>query len=125
MRKSRRRRRAVIIATVTDHNGHFVSGRPRSAFHVAEDGKPQKIRTSAPEDVPLELVVAVDVSGSMTPAMPRLKAAVKEFLGAVPSRDQVTLIGFNDSIFALTRRTPIRPNARRPWTGWRRGERRR
>jgi Ca-activated chloride channel family protein len=94
-----------IIATVTDHNGHFVSGLPRSAFHVAEDGKPQKITHFGSEDVPLELVVAVDVSGSMTPAMPRLKAAVKEFLGAVPSRDQVTLIGFNDSIFALTRRT--------------------
>jgi len=94
-----------IIATVTDHNGHFVSGLPRSAFHVAEDGKSQKITHFGSEDVPLELVVAVDVSGSMTPAMPRLKAAVKEFLGAVPSRDQVTLIGFNDSIFALTRRT--------------------
>jgi len=34
-----------------------------------------------------------------------LKRAVKEFLGAVPSRHQVTLLGFNDAIFALTRRT--------------------
>ena len=94
-----------VIATVTDSNGHFVSGLPRSAFHIAEDGKPQKLSHFGSEDVPLELIVAVDVSGSMTPAMPRVKAAVKEFLGAVPSRDQVTLLGFNDSIFALTRRT--------------------
>ena len=93
-----------VIVTVTDHNGHFVTGLPRSAFHVEEDGKPQKISHFGSEDVPLELVVAVDVSGSMAPAMPRVKVAVKEFLGAVPSRDQVTLIGFNDSIFALTRR---------------------
>ena len=94
-----------VIATVTDSNGHFVSGLPRSAFHIAEDGKPQKLSHFGSEDVPLELIVAVDVSGSMTPAMPRVKAAVKEFLGAAPSRDQVTLLGFNDSIFALTRRT--------------------
>jgi Ca-activated chloride channel family protein len=93
-----------VIATVTDHNGHFVTGLPRTAFHLDEDGKAQKISHFGSEDVPLELVVAVDVSGSMAPAMPRLKAAVKEFLQAVPSRDQVTLIGFNDSIFALTRR---------------------
>ena len=93
-----------VIATVTDHSGHFVTGLPRTAFHVEEDGKVQKISHFGSEDVPLELVVAVDVSGSMTPAMPRLKKAVKAFLGAVPSRDQVTLIGFNDSIFALTRR---------------------
>jgi len=93
-----------IIATVTDGSGHFVTGLPRSAFHIDEDGKPQKISHFGSEDVPLELIVACDVSGSMTPAMPRLKTAVKEFLGAVPARDQVTLIGFNDSIFALTRR---------------------
>jgi VWFA-related protein len=93
-----------VIATVTDNNGHFVTGLPRSAFHIAEDGKAQQISHFGSEDVPLELVVAVDVSGSMTPAMPRVKVAVKEFLGAVPSRDQVTLLGFNDSIFALTRR---------------------
>jgi len=94
-----------VIATVTDNTGHFVAGLPRSAFKLEEDGKPQKIAHFGSEDVPLELIVAVDVSGSMAPAMPRLKIAVKEFLGAVPSRDQVTLIGFNDSIFALTRRT--------------------
>jgi VWFA-related protein len=41
----------------------------------------------------------------MAPAMPKLKAAVKEFLAAVPDRDQVTLLGFNDTVFALTRAT--------------------
>ena len=55
--------------------------------------------------MPLELIVAVDISGSMTPAMPKLKTAVKEFLGAVPAQDQVTLLGFNDNIFTLTRKT--------------------
>jgi Ca-activated chloride channel family protein len=93
-----------IIATVMDGSGHFVTGIPKSAFHIEEDGKAQKISHFGAEDVPLELIVACDVSGSMTPAMSRLKIAVKEFLGAVPSRDQVTLLGFNDSIFPLTRR---------------------
>jgi Ca-activated chloride channel family protein len=93
-----------VIATVTDHAGHFVAGLPRTAFHIEEDGKTQKISHFGSEDVPLDLIVAVDVSGSMAPAMPRLKTAVKEFLQAVPSGDQVTLLGFNDSMFALTRR---------------------
>src|SRR5215831_5106145 len=93
-----------IIATVVDSGGHFISGLPKTSFHVEEDGKPQRVSHFGAEDVPLELIVACDVSGSMAPAMSRLKQAVKEFLAAVPSRDQVTLIGFNDSIFALTRR---------------------
>jgi len=100
-----------IIATVIDGSGHFVKSLPKTAFHVEEDGKAQKISHFGAEDVPLELIVACDVSGSMTPAMPRLKKAVKEFLAAVPSRDQVTLLGFNDSIFALTRRA-VNPEER-------------
>jgi Ca-activated chloride channel family protein len=100
-----------VIATVIDGSGHFVKSLPKTAFHVEEDGKAQKISHFGAEDVPLELIVACDVSGSMTPAMPRLKKAVKEFLAAVPSRDQVTLLGFNDSIFALTRRA-VNPEER-------------
>jgi len=41
----------------------------------------------------------------MTPAIPKLKKAVKEFLSEVPPQDLVTLLGFNDSIFTLTRKS--------------------
>jgi len=94
-----------VTVTVSDGRGHFVRGIPRSAFHVAEDGKAQTITHFASEDVPLELIAAVDISGSMGPAMPKLKKAVKEFLGAVPPQGLVTLIGFNDNILTLTRKT--------------------
>jgi Ca-activated chloride channel family protein len=94
-----------VTVTVTDDSGHFVGGIPRSAFKILEDGKPQAITYFASEDVPLELIVAVDISGSMGPSMPKLKRAVKEFLAAVPSNDAVTLLGFNDNVFALTRKT--------------------
>jgi Ca-activated chloride channel homolog len=100
-----------VTVTVTDSEGRFVAGIPRSAFHVFEDGKPQSVSHFTSENVPLELITAVDISGSMTPSMTKLKRAVKEFLGAVPSRHQVTLLGFNDAIFALTRRTTD-PNER-------------
>ena len=94
-----------VTVTVGDGHGRFVRGIPRGAFHVYEDGKAQTITHFASEDVPLELVAAVDISGSMTPAMPKLKKAVKEFLGSVPGQDMVTLIGFNDNIITLTRKT--------------------
>jgi VWFA-related protein len=94
-----------VTVTVMDEGGRPIGGVPRSSFRVFEDGKPQTITYFAAEDVPLELIVAVDISGSMTAVMPKLKKAVKEFLGAVPSRDEVTLLGFNDSVFALTRKT--------------------
>jgi Ca-activated chloride channel homolog len=94
-----------VTVTVSDGRGKFVRNIPQAGFHVFEDGHPQAITHFASEDVPLELVVAIDISGSMAPSMPKLKNAVKEFLGDVPGQDQVTLLGFNDSIFTLTRKT--------------------
>jgi Ca-activated chloride channel family protein len=93
-----------VTATITDDHDRFVAGLPKTAFTILEDGQPQSMTYFSSEDVPLELIVAVDISGSMAPAMPRLKQAVKDFLAAVPAQNQVTLIGFNDSVFPLTRR---------------------
>jgi len=84
--------------------GRFIKDLPSSAFRLLEDNVPQKITHFSAEGSPLELVVAVDVSASMTNAMPQLKAAVKKFLGALGPNDQVTLTAFNDSMFTLTRR---------------------
>jgi Ca-activated chloride channel family protein len=101
-----------VTVTVTNDRGEFVAGLPQSAFHVMEDGKPQTITYFASEDVPLELIVAVDISGSMAPVMPKLREAVKAFLGAVPAENRLSLLGFNDSVFALTRRPTDPPEER-------------
>jgi Ca-activated chloride channel homolog len=93
-----------VTVTVSDGRGRFVPNIPKASFHVLEDGRAQTITHFASEDVPLELVAAIDISGSMAPAMPKLKIAVKQFLGDVPPQDQVTLLGFNDNIFTVTRK---------------------
>jgi VWFA-related protein len=93
-----------VTVTVDDGHGKFIRGIPRSAFHVFEDGRTQMISHFASEDVPLDLLVAIDISGSMGPSMPKLKATVKEFLAAVPPQHQVTVLGFNDTIFTVMRK---------------------
>lgn len=92
-----------ITATVTDKNGAFVRGLPKQAFRVFEDDRRQDITFFAAENIPLEIIVAVDVSGSMTNAMGQVKSAVKTFLSALRPSDRVTVIGFNDNVFTLAR----------------------
>ena len=94
-----------ITASVTDGSGQFVRGLPRDAFRVTERNVRQTISFFASENVPLETIVAVDVSGSMTDAMPQVRSAVKTFVSALRPIDKVTLIGFNDNVFTLTRPT--------------------
>ena len=93
-----------VTVTVMDGPTRYVRGLPMSAFHVFENGQPQKISSFANTNVPLELIAAVDISGSMGPVMPKLKKAVREFLAAVPTGEQVTLLGFNDTVFTFSRR---------------------
>jgi Ca-activated chloride channel family protein len=92
-----------VTAVVTDR-GRFVSGLQQQAFRVLEDGVPQTIGHFSSEGSPLEIVVAIDVSESMTLAMPQLKNSVKKFLGALGAKDQVTVAAFNDNMFTITKR---------------------
>ncbi len=92
-----------VTASVTDGDAKFVKGLPRQNFRVFENDVRQDITHFAAENVPLEIIVAVDVSGSMTDAMPTVQQATKKFLSALRPTDRVTLIGFNDNVFTLAR----------------------
>ena len=112
-----------VTVTVTDNAGRFVRGLTQQDFRLYEDGKSQALTTFVSENVPLELIVAVDVSGSMTDAMPKVKESVKGFLTAIRPTDRVTLLGFNDTVFTLARPTVDLPTRLRavdrlaPWGG--------
>lgn len=93
-----------VTATVTDGRGRFVQGLSPEVFRVFENDRRQQITHFETENIPLELVVAVDVSGSMGPSMATLKQSVRRFLDALDRKHQVTLLAFNDSIFTLARR---------------------
>ena len=92
-----------VTATVSDGRGHFVKGLPQTAFRVFEEGQRQRITHFASEDVPLDLVVAIDISDSMGEALPKVKAAAKQFLDAIPTANPVTVLAFNDNVFELAR----------------------
>jgi VWFA-related protein len=112
-----------ITATVTGSRGRFIRGLKASDFKVYEDGVPQAITAFAAENIPLELVVAVDVSGSMTKAMPTVKEAVRKFLTKLRPQDVVTVLGFNDNVFIIARPAVTLENRLktldrlRPWGG--------
>jgi VWFA-related protein len=94
-----------ITAVVTDRDGRFVSGLRAEDFKILDDDRPQTPSHFAAENIPLEVIAAVDISASMTEALPVVKNAAKQFLGDLDASDQVTLLGFNDNIFTLARRS--------------------
>jgi VWFA-related protein len=93
-----------ITAVVTDRDGRFVTGLHASDFKVSDEDTPQRLTNFAAENIPLELVAAIDVSSSMQDALPAVKRHATDFLAQLRPADQVTVLGFNDTIFMPARR---------------------
>jgi Ca-activated chloride channel family protein len=93
-----------ITATVTDKEGHLITGLGREAFEVYEDSTLQKITQFTNERVPVGLGVLLDVSDSMFgKRMQDARAAVDRFLfELLDASDQFFILGFNHQPRVLT-----------------------
>ncbi len=98
------RTEAVIVPVIVTHDGQFVRGLKQQDFEIVEDGVKQSVASMISEDAPLNLVLAIDVSGSMEHALEDVKVAVKELLAKLRPGDGATIIGFNDTTFLATER---------------------
>ena len=95
---------AVLVRVIVTHGGQFVRGLTKQDFEILEDGIQQSIASLASEESPLDLVLAIDVSGSMEHSLDQVKAAVKELLTKLRPGDAATLVGFNDTMFLAAER---------------------
>jgi Ca-activated chloride channel family protein len=95
---------AVLVPLVVTKGGQFVRGLKQVDFEVFEDGVRQPIDSLVSEDAPLDLVLAIDISGSMEHALVEVKPAVKQLLSKLRPGDAATLIGFNDTTFVVAER---------------------
>jgi Ca-activated chloride channel homolog len=98
------RTEAVLVPVIVTHGGQFVRGLKQEDFEIVEDGVKQSIASIVSEDAPLDLVLAIDVSGSMEHALGDVKLAVKQLLSKLRPGDAATIIGFNDTMFLATER---------------------
>lgn len=93
-----------VPVVVTGADGKFVKGLKPEAFSVIDSGRAQRVDTVIDDSLPLELIVAIDISGSMEDAMEDVREAVKRLLSRLRANDTATLVGFNDTIFLLAER---------------------
>jgi Ca-activated chloride channel homolog len=95
---------AVLVPLIVKQSGQFVRGLKQADFEVFEDGVRQPIASLVTEDAPLDLVLAIDISGSMESALVEVKPAVKQLLGKLRPGDAATLVGFNETTFVVAER---------------------
>lgn len=92
-----------LFVNVTDKTGAIVGGLGKDDFQVFEDGRPQKIAVfERQSELPLNLTLAIDTSGSTAKDLALEQSAAKHFIHALlREQDQMSLIQFATDVRQL------------------------
>lgn len=100
---------ARVDAQVVDSHNRTITGLRAEDFVLREDGKPQQIRNFASENMPIDILLLLDVSASMRPHVERMANAAQDALRVLADNDRVGIMVFD----TYTRvRLPFRSNRR-------------
>ncbi len=86
-----------VDAQVRDRDGHNVTGLQVNDFVLKVNGKATPIRNFASENMPLDILLLLDVSGSMQPHVQRIADAAQQALNVLTPKDRVAIMVFDTS----------------------------
>ena len=98
--------RVNILFSVKDNKGRLVTNLKQSDFKLFEDEKPQTIeRVNIDTDLPLNVALLIDRSGTVQNQLRLEKEAAIEFLNKTlkHGKDKAVIIGFDTGVDALTK----------------------
>ena len=85
-------------ASVTDRNGRAIGGMHEADFTVYENGIQRRVTNVVPTNEPFNLVLLLDVSGSVEERMDFIRKAARDFLRTTSPQDRIAIISFRDDI---------------------------
>lgn len=88
----------AVNVTVLDPSQRLVSGLPAESFEIFEDGVRQDIAYFESRDVPLDVVLLIDTSGSMYDKLRAIQLASASFARALRPGDRGAVMTFNRHI---------------------------
>jgi VWFA-related protein len=89
---------ARVQARVTDHGGRAIAGLSAKDFNVTEDGVERAVKDVAPTSAPFNLVLLLDVSGSLEDRIDFIRKAALAFLNTAGPQDRIAIVSFRDDV---------------------------
>jgi VWFA-related protein len=96
-----------VDVQVLDRSNRAITGLRVDDFVLREEGKPQQIRNFAREEMPVDVLLLLDVSASMRPHVQRIADAAHQALRVLGDKDRVGIMVFDRS---SRLRLPLRTN---------------
>ncbi len=91
-----------VNASVTDRNGRAIAGMRSDDFTIFEDGAERSITTVTPASEPFNLILLLDVSGSVEERIDFIRKAARDFLNTASPQDRISIISFRDDIQVIS-----------------------
>lgn len=89
-------------ASVTDRNGRAIGGMKESDFSVYENGVERQVTKVVPTSEPFNLILLLDVSGSVEERIEFIRKAARDFLNTASPQDRIAIISFRDDIQVIS-----------------------
>jgi Ca-activated chloride channel family protein len=89
---------ARVQARVTDRTGRAIAGLNAKDFSVNEGGVERAVREVVPATAPFNLVLLLDVSGSLEERIDFIRKAALAFLSTAGPRDRIAIVSFRDDV---------------------------
>jgi VWFA-related protein len=89
---------ARVQARVTDRTGRAVTGLTAADFTVTEGGVERAVREVQPTTAPFNLVLLLDVSGSVEERIDFIRKAALAFLSTAGPQDRIAIVSFRDDV---------------------------
>ncbi len=87
-----------VNVSVMDRNGRAIGGLKAADFSVYEEDAERKITSVSPSSEPFNLVLLLDVSGSVEERIDFIRKTARDFLNTVSPQDRISIISFRDDI---------------------------
>lgn len=94
--------RKQVVVRVTDINNRAIAGLEAKDFEVTENNEQREVLSVRPETAPFNLVLLLDVSGSVENYVDFIRKAARNFVDTVNVDDRVSIVIFNEDVKVLS-----------------------
>lgn len=91
-----------VLVSVTDSNNRAVADLKIKDFEVSESGEKREIVSVEPSTAPFNLVLLLDVSGSVDDYVDFIRKAARQFVETADRNDKIAIIIFNEDVKTLS-----------------------
>ena len=91
-----------VLVKVTDINNRAIADLKPEDFEVSESGKEREILSVEPSTAPFNLVLLLDVSGSVENYVDFIRKAARNFVNTASPNDKLAIVIFNEDVKTIS-----------------------